>query len=97
MQERIVQLYFVRGWQLQSICERYQLGKSTVRKLLSDWKVRAIAAGYIIEIDAEALATLAGEAELHPREEFDRPELRPLIATPEPLWHTGIMASATTH
>lgn len=61
LQERIVQLFFVRGWTVKAICDRYGLGKSTVRKLISDWKIRAVAAGYIQEIDLEALADLTSE------------------------------------
>lgn len=61
LQERIVQLFFVRGWTVKAICDRYGLGKSTVRKLISDWKIRAVAAGYIQEIHLEALVDLTSE------------------------------------
>lgn len=61
MEERVVHLYFLRGWKLKSICTRYGLSRSTVRRLLLDWKNRAIAAGYIQEIDPDAFASLAGE------------------------------------
>ena len=61
MPERMAQLYFVRGWPIKAICERYGCGKSTVRKLISEWKIRAVAAGYIQEIDPEALLKLASE------------------------------------
>ena len=61
MPERMAQLYFVRGWPVKAICERYGCGKSTVRKLISEWKIRAVAAGYIQEIDLEALLSLARE------------------------------------
>jgi hypothetical protein len=58
-QERIVQLYFIRGWCMKLIGERYGLSKSAVRKLISEWRVRAIAAGYIQEIHPDALHELA--------------------------------------
>ena len=51
---RIVVLYFVRGWRVRSICDRYGLTKSTVRKIITDWTSRAIAAGYIQEITSDA-------------------------------------------
>ncbi len=51
LQARIVVLYFVRGWRLATICARYGLQKSTVRKLITDWSTRAIAAGYIQEVE----------------------------------------------
>ena len=65
VQERVVQLYFVRDWQLDAICDRYRLGKSTVRKLLSDWKIRAVAAGYIQAIHPDALPFLDSERRIH--------------------------------
>jgi phosphoribosylformylglycinamidine (FGAM) synthase-like enzyme len=68
MQERVVQLYFVRGWQMRKICDRYRLSKSTVGKLISEWKIRAVAAGYIQEIHTEALAALASEKDVDQNE-----------------------------
>ncbi len=68
-QERIVQLYFVRGWEIKAICERYGLGKSSVRKLLSDWKARAVAAGYLQDIHPDALTFLATEMDVDPLEQ----------------------------
>ena len=56
VQERMVQLYFVRGWPMKIIAERYGLTKSGVRKLISDWRVRAVAAGYIQDIRPESFA-----------------------------------------
>jgi len=58
-QERIVQLYFVRGWRMKLIGQRYGLSKSAVRKLLSEWRIRAIAAGYIQDIHPDVLVELA--------------------------------------
>ena len=57
--ERVVQLYFLRGWSVRNICARYRLSKAMVQKLLSEWRMRAVAAGYIQDIDPETLATLA--------------------------------------
>lgn len=71
-QKRIVQLYFVRGWPAKAICERYGLTKSTLRTLLSDWKIRAVAAGYIQEIHPEFLSALAAAGEIDRREVFER-------------------------
>lgn len=72
-QERIVQLYFVRGWRMKLIGERYGLSKSAVRKLLSEWRVRAIAAGYIQDIHPDALIELANMANADSDSEFDDP------------------------
>jgi hypothetical protein len=47
---RIVQLYFVSGWPIQRICQRYQLAKSTVYCVLNKWRRRAIAAGLVQQI-----------------------------------------------
>jgi hypothetical protein len=63
-QERIVQLFFVRGWRMRVIGQRYGLNKSGVGKLLKEWRIRAVAAGYIQEIRPGLLAALASEATL---------------------------------
>jgi len=62
LQERVVQLYFVRGWSVRSICERYGLSKAMTHKLLAEWRVRAIESGYIQEIEPGTLDALTGEA-----------------------------------
>jgi transposase-like protein len=62
LQERIVQLYFVRGWSVRSICERYGLSKAMAHKLLAEWRIRAVESGYIQEIEQGTLAGLAEDA-----------------------------------
>ena len=77
--QRIVQLYFVRGWQISEISARYKLGRTVVRGLLSEWRIRAVGAGYIQEIHPEALELLAAQhADNHV---FDPSE----IAVPQPV------------
>jgi hypothetical protein len=71
-QKRIVQLYFVRRWPAKAVCERYGLTKSTMRTLLSDWKIRAVAAGYIQDIHPELLSPLAWADEVDRREVVKR-------------------------
>lgn len=61
LQERVVQLYFVRGWSVRTICERYGLSKAMTHKLLAEWRVRAIESGYIQEIEPGTLNALTGE------------------------------------
>jgi hypothetical protein len=73
-QKRIVQLYFVRGWPTTAICHRYRLSKSTLRMLLSEWKIRAVSAGYIQAIHPESLAALANGDETD-RSEFEQSAL----------------------
>jgi hypothetical protein len=63
LQERIVQLYFVRGWTVKSICYRYSLSKAMVHKLLADWRIRAIESGYIQEIEEGNLEALSPEGQ----------------------------------
>ena len=58
IQQGAVQLYFVRGWTVRRICLRYGLGKKIVQNLLSDWRMRAISAGLIQEIQSEDLTQL---------------------------------------
>ena len=70
-QERIVQLYFVRGWRMKLIGERYGLSKSAVRKLISEWRARAIAAGYIQDIHPDVLIELASMQDADADSEFE--------------------------
>jgi hypothetical protein len=78
-QQRIAYLYFGRGWPVRNICARYGLGKASVQRLVSEWRIRAVAAGYIQDIhpedldlvmylkdDAEWSAPANGEAPLYP-------------------------------
>jgi transposase-like protein len=62
LQERIVQLYFVRGWSVRNICERYGLSKAMAHKLLAEWRIRAVESGYIQEISPGLLDALVREA-----------------------------------
>lgn len=62
LQARIVQLYFVRGWSVRNICERYDLNKAMVHKLLAEWRIRAIESGYIQEVAPGFLDALVQEA-----------------------------------
>ncbi len=64
MEERIVQLYFIRGWELRRIGDRFGMCKSTVRKIITDWKARAVSAGHIQEVYPEALAALVSDPDL---------------------------------
>src|ERR1700685_2979049 len=65
VQERIVQLYFVRGWSVRSICERYGLSKAMAHKLLAEWRIRAVESGYIQEIEPGNLAGLVHTVSAH--------------------------------
>lgn len=87
-QKRIVQLYFVHGWPATAICERYSLSKSTLRALLSEWKIRAIAAGYIQDVQPESLAALAAGDDAD-RTEFEQSALDSDFATSESAWIPG--------
>jgi hypothetical protein len=50
---RIAQLYFVSGWSVGRICLRHRLSKHMVRNILSQWRLRAVAAGFVQEIPPE--------------------------------------------
>jgi hypothetical protein len=67
-QQRIAQLYFSRGWPIRNICARYGLGKPMVQRLVSEWRIRAVAAGFIQDIHPEDLDVL-----IHLRDEADLP------------------------
>jgi len=64
--ERIVQLYFVRGWSVRNICERYGMSKAMVHKVLAEWRIRAVESGYIQEMEPNCLAALEPEINLVP-------------------------------
>jgi hypothetical protein len=70
-EERIVHLYFICGWKVKAICTRYRLSRSTARKMLSEWKIRAVAAGYVQEIHPDAVTLLAAEPETARHDESD--------------------------
>lgn len=82
LQERIVQLYFVRGWTVRSICERYAMSKAMVHKLLAEWRVRAVESGYIQEIEPGCLVAL--QPEFNGVSRAERAVPMPLVADPIP-------------
>jgi hypothetical protein len=51
---RIAQLYFVRGWSVGRICLRHGLSRQMVRNILNQWRLRAVAAGFVQEIQPES-------------------------------------------
>ncbi len=63
LQERIVQLYFVRGWSVRNICDRYGMSKAMVHKLLAEWRIRAVESGYIQEVEPDCLSALETEGD----------------------------------
>jgi len=47
LQRRVVQLYFVLGWNCNNIAIRYGLIRQRVQQILNTWKRRAIEMGYL--------------------------------------------------
>jgi len=82
-QERIARLYFSLGWPVRRICERYGLSRTMVQKLLADWRLRAVASGFIQDIRPEDLEALARKQEepdepsIHHERFFETPLLVP--------------------
>jgi hypothetical protein len=87
---RIVQLYFVRRWTVRAICERYGLSKATVQKLLTEWRIRAVSAGYIQEIHPKALAMFATEEAVNLQEIYEAWEPDTGIAPSQPEWKSTL-------
>jgi hypothetical protein len=56
MQWRMVLLFFVRGWSVAKIAERFHVPRHRVWTLLNAWSVRAMAQGHVQVIDPEAFA-----------------------------------------
>jgi hypothetical protein len=63
LQVRIVQLYFIRGWSVRRIGDRYNLRKDLVHQLLAQWRIRAIESGYIQEIEPGVLTAILPEGQ----------------------------------
>jgi hypothetical protein len=53
VQWRLVQLYFVRGWSFVDLAKRYGVTPQRVMQIVTIWRMRAVAVGYIQEIPAE--------------------------------------------
>jgi hypothetical protein len=53
LQWRLAVLYFVRGWSTRAIAERYGLRRERCGQMISDWRVRAVALGYIQDVTPE--------------------------------------------
>jgi hypothetical protein len=79
IQWRISVLYFVRGWSIRDLAERYGLCSARVQQLLSAWRKYAISANYIQEIPPEGDPVAAGP-EIVRIEENREP--RPLTSAP---------------
>ena len=59
---KIVLLYFVRGWPVPRIAQRYGLNPKRILQLLRQWTGRAILLGYIDRIPPEQPDELPSEA-----------------------------------
>ena len=101
MQWRMVLLFFVRGWRVANLAERFHVPNHRVWKLLNEWSLRALALGYVQVIDAEAFeACCRGDAERgtdHETEEVRLAEVRPLVKSVRHLFPdaaTGVAAQA---
>jgi hypothetical protein len=52
LEEKLVRLYFVLDWNCENVAAGYGLSYKRVRQILTKWKRRAAAAGYIRSIPA---------------------------------------------
>jgi len=50
VQSNVAQLYFLMGWSVAKIADRYRLARSQTRQVLNEWKQRAARAGYVQHI-----------------------------------------------
>lgn len=53
LQWRLAVLYFVRGWSTRSIADRYGLTRERCGQIISDWRIRAVALGFIQDVTPE--------------------------------------------
>lgn len=82
LQWRLAILYFVRGWSTRAIAERYGLTRERCGQIISDWRIRAVALGYIQDVTPEG-TDLADLADAHASSPSSRrgESMKP-IATP---------------
>jgi hypothetical protein len=51
LQQRLVLLYFVRGWTMDDLARRYGLGRQRMGQILTAWRIRAVKEGFIQAIE----------------------------------------------
>jgi hypothetical protein len=61
IQWRVVQLYFVRRWSFRHLAARYGVSPQRIMQIISNWRVRAMALGYIQEIPPADSAVTQGD------------------------------------
>jgi DNA-binding Xre family transcriptional regulator len=61
IQWRLVQLYFVRRWSFRHLAKRYGVSPQRIMQIIGNWRVRAVALGYIQEIPAPDAALTQGD------------------------------------
>jgi hypothetical protein len=100
LQVRVVQLYFVRGWSVRRIRNRYNISNDIVNKLLAQWRTRAIECGFIQEIEPDDLAAIVpgepdtDDADSEPLPVYkDTPRREPRKA----IYIPAVQASMPTH
>jgi hypothetical protein len=95
--ERAAELYFVRDWPVKKICDRFDLSKAMVQKMLSQWRIRAIAAGYVQAIYPETLEALVRTHHARSDEEESRQGgvFPTTILVTEPRFDSGVSLRVT--
>jgi len=53
LQQKIVVLYFIRGWKMDDIARRCGFGRQRVGQILTAWRIRAVKEGYLQAIEPE--------------------------------------------
>ena len=93
VQWRMSVLYFVRGWSIRALADRYNLCSARVQQLLSSWRKYAISASYIQEIPPETgpEVPVAATPRIDPRDDSVFPPAAPkpvqtrVRTTPDPV------------
>jgi hypothetical protein len=94
VQWRMSVLYFVRGWSIRALSDRYNICSARVQQLLSSWRKYAVSASYIQEIPPEgapevpapaATAKLEVPQESKPVRAAPKPIEPPVRRTPDPV------------
>jgi hypothetical protein len=83
LQWKLAQLYFVLGWNCESIAAKYGLIHQRVRQILKVWKRRAVEMGYIQFIPP-----------VDARVSLEQPTAAVPLSAPGGLWHFSLPSAA---
>jgi hypothetical protein len=94
LQQKLVLLYFVCGWTMDSVAQRYGLGRQRLGQILTAWRIRALKEGYIQAIEPAHPLLQRSQLEPLPKISFTADVEQPDFVPPAPrrARHTAMTA-----